>query len=419
MIVKVHKLTLFIWVAAISGYPLVAGISAATEIPNFTLSLVFRGSLSVLSAVVILACIRGKSFTPAALLILGVFFLYGIRLALETLFDADTLRNEVYTYWVRYIGATVLPSLAVLFGPRPDLGRLHFYLGVTTFLVFILIVTSSSTEAYSEDVLVDTGRAALESLNPISLSLHGAVLCLLGLWGLFGVGAQRRLSMLVYFIVLVAGGYLMYIGASRGPIVAFLVCVIVMMVGLRKDKRRSFLLVAVYIGVPAALAFFWSVDWKNSALFDRMMALTGDLTYDTSSLQRLQIWTKFVDAVIQNPLFGTMIESQSFGGDAHNIVLEYFAATGFFGGLFFIFSIIYIFRLAIRLLGESDWSGVYSLFFVLSFVAALFSGNFYMSSMLWISACAVATSSRIIVAMKQTNGLYAKGEQLDVSPALR
>jgi len=393
MLIRVTDLATLIIALSFAGYPLVASISALTNLPNTPMSIVMRGFLLAL-AILILVHSEGRLKRPGklALALLAILILYGLRLVFQTIFVADSLGQSRATYWIWYFGTVLFPVIAVMTVRNFDDTRIHRL----SFLMFILAAVPAaligSTMADVEGLLVNTGRAALTSLNPISLGHLGASLSLLCLWSLFGIRSKSSTRRGLYILGLVLGFFLIFMAASRGPVFAISVALFIMGFSLRGRQKIWFLTVSSTI-IGLMLFYLLSSGLSlNVNFIGRLFSVFNDFESDGSNVARAQIYMTSIQQIGDSPFLGSSIENTVVRWDPHNLYLEFFMAIGIPGGILPIIILPMLVLRAARLIKVRHVLGGIALLYIYYFVSAQFSGNVYSNGSLWVSAMVVAMS---------------------------
>ncbi|WP_150121347.1 O-antigen ligase family protein, partial [Sulfitobacter sp. HI0023] len=316
-------------------------------------------------------------------------------------------------YWIWSVGATFIPSLAVLTSYKPVFAEsLHrSFSCVAPFATAVLLAAGGTTITTLSGELADHNRWNTDSLNPISMGHIGVTTFLLGV-SLFFNGVsdfKHRNRVLLAFFAIGLGALLTIYANSRGPLVA-LVAALGLMLVAGVQKRRTWWLV---FAMGLASAFAWrtiaEVLFANDGIFDRISAIQAG--NDLSSIYRMISFAGAWDQFTQNPIFGNAIEEQRTQYYPHNVLLESLMATGLIGSIPFIGITVLALYSAWRILrrGAGDlWIGLLTVQYI---TAHQFSGALYNSTTMWMTiALAIAhyastRSPRHAVAIQTRPGL--------------
>jgi O-Antigen ligase len=393
MQVRIADLSAMVVALTFAGYPLVAGLSEVTHLPNIVISVVMRGTLLAIAILVLVMSMDGvrrlNALTLALVIVLGA---YGVRLLYQTTLAPETLRMPPGTYWIWYLGTVVFPVFSVMFVTNLDSAKAYRLSYMMFVLAAIPAIIYGSTVVDGSGQTYDTGRVALLSLNPISVGNLGACITLLSLWVLFGSSRFSRVTFSFYFIGLVMGACLLFIASSRGPIFSTGAAALVMGVGLKGRTKFWFFSVSSIIFTAIFLYFVASGIGVKFSFVQRLLSLFYEFDSDGSNVERFYLYSTSIQQIFEAPLFGSSIENQVFRWDPHNLFLEIFMALGLFGGLLSVFVFPLLLLRTIRLVRQKHPHGGMAILFVNFFIGAQFSGNVYSNGPLWVSAMIVAIS---------------------------
>lgn len=370
---------------ALVGYPLVAALTAALGVEGRTISIVLRAVVLGLALMVVLWSFNHKmSHTrwSAVALMLLTMGAYGLRLLSEVLLRPEALGQPTSIYLLFFFGVTLVPTLALLLVRRIDLDlafRLTFVLTTAATLVaFVLVRQTSLTER------IVTQRGALDGLNSISLGHLGVTLALLCLWRLVTTKHAGIAGWLLFVSLLATGLGLTFVAAARGPFIAFAVVVLLMFIVMPSRSRLrlagSLSLVSLLSGIYIALV----IGVEKILAFQRILVIsTGN---DPSSNIRIELYLEAIKQIYEHPLLGVSIEVPGWRYYPHNVILEYFMATGLFVGWLFVVLIGIVLWRGLGLLRAAVPQAWVYLLFLQSLTGAMFSGSVYANNALWITA---------------------------------
>lgn len=381
---------LFLW--SMVGFPLVASTLNAVGLPSTEIVIVARMIVLAVCLVMIAAGLasRRSPHNAAFVLFLVFFAAYMVRMAYDTAYVPHLLGRPGYIYWAFGVGTCFAPALAIaLFARDLDIIRLYRPLMLLSAVILLLAITVGDTmvESVASGDTYDTGRLALEALNPISLGHVGASVVILIYWRVRMLGDGIG-SVLLSLPLGLLGSYVLFATGSRGPLVA-LVLAIVFFEAVKGGRAAIFL---ALVAAPFLATLTIDVDQVEAALGTNLFSRL-DTAYagsDASSIGRLaqlsSAWDMFLDA----PLFGAALEDPAFGIYPHNIFVEAFMATGVFGGTMLIVLLGMSGWLAFRISRSNTTLSIYGALFVQYLIAAQFSGAIWSSSTLWVLVGCVA-----------------------------
>ncbi|MBW4454661.1 MAG: O-antigen ligase family protein [Nostoc indistinguendum CM1-VF10] len=316
-------------------------------------------------------------------IILFIFF-YSFRLFYETSYN-NLLIRESSEYLLNWFGICLIPGITFLFLDLKQYKKYLYsswaFLGTASILALPLIAQGQLSKVFQEQ-----GRLAGEALNPISLGHQGGSLLLISLYILVNIElSKNRIGKLVCIFFLVTGLILLFLAASKGPIVAIFVCVCLLLVSLQHQRVNTFKIFSIITVavVFANIAFSFALD-SGSSLIERFTSLlSGDYFGYSQFVQRPELYQKVSELIVEYPIFGYGLEVPNLGYP-HNLILEAFLATGFLGGSLFLMLYIYatIKAISIVMAKNNSWSWL-GLLYIQYAVAVMFSGALYNSYIFW------------------------------------
>ncbi len=388
MIIKKSTTSALVISLSIIGYPLIAAIAANADIESRGLSIATRGLILTLSLALLL---KGdfKSLwnrnTPLVLLMCVTLGAYGCRLLADVIFRSAELGQPSSTYLLFFFGVTLMPVLAILFTTKIDLNAA---LDLTYLMTIVSALASFLAAQRGIDAdAVGQVRGSLDQLNSISLGNVGAILALLSLWKIIQGPRIISLGKLLNVGLFVSGVSLAVFAASRGPLVGIVFAIFALILFQRGYTRVRFILAAA---IPIVALGFYALG--NSNLNDVLVwqrfqsMLTGQ---DLSSNIRIDLLTLALEHIKQNPVLGVSIEVVEYRYYPHNLIVEYFMATGVVIGFFIIALFLAVALNARSIISSRNPNGWIPLLFLQSLILAQFSGALYASSTLWITTALV------------------------------
>lgn len=369
------------------GYAFFAAFSEFFGFPSTPMAIGARAAAGALCVFLWLAGARQRKgersfwFLACATLF---WILYLIRMAYDTYWYGNLLIYEPALYWLWGIGGCFVPMLA-LAGPqyRADnsfnLFRWCLFFG---FCACLLAWTSLSTMVETEYGSYSSGRASLDTLNPISLGHLGVQIIILSIWRMFlapSVPSAKGVAALVAALAL--GGFIMLSANSRGPLVALVVTLLFALAASNYHRKYMIAaLLALIAAVFASLARFID-EAIGTNIYDRILGQSQ--MDDVNTRSRFDLFDSAASQFLDRPLFGYGLEDPVFGGYPHNLVVEAFMATGIFGGILFIIMLVLAVVSCRQILRRRPQYGWVALLLVQQIVAVQFSGSLAQSTILW------------------------------------
>lgn len=300
------------------GYPVAGALSSLYYVSDQEISKSYRLIVILISITCFLiAVMRGKVRIDP--LVHTFIFFYFIRMFV----DWEYLRaNDIEKAFPLFIAAVCAPIIGFAAGRDCYQERLSGYFvtaigGVACALVgWIVIFTDILyfSGGYSEG----SDRLFLEALNPISISYLGLFTAAAAIarlkWN------RKPIQFLATGLVLMMAIFAFLAGASRGPVVAGAIAIMIIVVS---SRRTVPLLIAVT--VPAALGIL------AFGLPEILVERFSTVGYDTSSIERLNAISLSLRAALEHPLTGYAYVEPITGMYPHNLLVESALAIGLAG----------------------------------------------------------------------------------------
>lgn len=359
---------MFLQVAIMLGYPLVAALFALLGFDSDTPSIVYRALICAVSGIVFFICARpGLSEMPKPLWLFMVIYL--TRLIYDWKYAGIVAADTSLLF---YVVTVILPVSALHVSATRAIDNSRFakamVLAGFIFLIAILAARAVGLGANPwESQGVEAERFMLERLNPISIGNAAATIMLASLYLLVEARPSPRLRGFAG-ICLALSAYVLLLGNSRGPIAGLMVAIL--WFASRKLRR------AVYI-VPVAIVLIGIVT-MNADLADKVLGrFTVDYLSDGSINERLVSQMAAIDAFSAQPLTGAYYLDPVLGVGfyPHNIVIESAMAVGIVG----LSLLLYVLFVAIlRMLGSfGDRYSLYTMLGIQYIMLSLTSGTLY------------------------------------------
>lgn len=197
----------------------------------------------------------------------------------------------------------------------------------------------------------------------------------------------------------------LFLGASRGPVLAIVAGIFV--VAFIRMSIKSVWRIAI-VGIGAFALAFYSSDNLSLALVQRVLSIGSDIQANSSSAMRLEIWALAADQIATAPLFGSSLQLDAVAFHPHNIFLEVLIATGVVGFLPFIGLLLLAFISSIRVAKFGHGNEWVVVIFIQSLVGNSFSGGVYTADWLALSVglCFGCIGSRSGNCVRQKGPVY-------------
>lgn len=371
----------FLFAMVLVGYPISAGLTSFYSIEQNVLSLIYR--------VMVLVCALGlliKSFFIARPKVtqgglIGLLFLsyYVIRMFLEWLFNPEGSKIIWNEFWIFLTMVCLIPALP--FAWRRNLPNekltinLIMILGVigltlNFFSAFRIDVTNAS------DLLFGT-RLSTERLNPIAYGHLAVTTVLIAIWSIISTKKLTNIAVLA----LICGLLGVVASGSRGPVLSFVVCLIIMFINLNSKTFGLFISAGILVIFGLILYFFTNLN--EVYLFNRI----AESMFEDESRNDIQL--NALSAFFNNVIIGAGYPFETY---PHNIILEAFMSSGIVGGLLITAVLLIGLVSAIKNLRASTnpWM---SIIFIQYLLFSMVSNSIYYSNILWMLWICVVVAS--------------------------
>lgn len=239
------------------------------------------------------------------------------------------------------------------------------------------------------------GRFAGAALNPILLGAFSGLSILISVYALLssklllrsGVKKkQYRFVSVSCILSLPISSYFLIASASRGPMLSTLLCLAILLL-CYANKRPLYTIISSALGLFLVLEIILPfIQAKGLISLERLWYFNEN--YEGSRVDLLNRSVELFLANDYNFFVGYGVEIPNYGYP-HNVIVESFVSTGFFGGCLFTLICIITLAQSMRLLVYFKLWGWIGLLFIFNFLLALISGSLYGSYFFWYLLFAV------------------------------
>lgn len=313
-----------------------------------------------------------------------VFFLFWIVVLIRMFYDLEirtdffVLQSDKSKVWLMAIAGCFVPMFSLFKSIKIidfDYCFNLLYRGCIIILIPSILFSLGELEANTRD----TGNIALDSISFASIGITLSLLCIYKFtntnW------RKNKIKLLLNIILFIMGLYLALISASRGPVLGLL---IIMIFYYAVYKRKGL----IFLSIISSVLFFLSGFIINSigfiAPFMALRLIEGISGDGMSVLARQESYIWFIDAISENPFFGSQFARLGYGdypGYAHSIILDILLGFGLVGLLVCGYVIYKAFKnLIISIRSKKDyWVG---LIMMQHLLLSLTSGAYYSNPIL-------------------------------------
>ncbi len=395
------KLNTPLYVLLIVGFTIISMFPDAFSLNSRIITVPFRAVILLLSIVIILYAIYTKNnnkFGKTEFFFIAFWLFYFIKaiVSFKTYSFSEEMASKEIEIYLRIIGITFIPSLAVLTIKEKNINYALFLKWVyyTLYIILLLNVFVGIKHDYH-------GRSAgFMSMYSISFGHLGVSLALLSIYKLL-FEVKTKYSQAISFLGIILGLYILYTSGTRSPLIAFILCLCFVFYIKNKLKYLGVFLLLLGTSVLALIYFKpQHVETDNSSSFlNRVtnMIVSGD------SSGRDVLYQQGIEIFAENPIFGGRILYFD-GMYPHNVFLEVLMAMGVTGFLlyllFFKNCIIYLLKLKKSIKNNEEVFWV-SILWLQYFVLSLFSYNLHSSPEIWyLTAMILVLSKKTITETK-------------------
>jgi O-antigen ligase len=324
------------------------------------------------------------------------FWIYYILKLLIDLFYFKLLLNEnesVFYYILQTIFIGFFNLLAFYFaGKKINVLFFNKVLLINFFIVNLFLVASivnrygfNIMEYANVRVSLVSEKTEIDYLNPITIGLNGAflLLCLFFL---------KNFNWYHYFFVLI-GLFNLVISASKGPLLALsIVIIITFLFRLKKLKISKLILIIVLCSF--IFIYLINSEFLNSfAIYQRIIEEAGD---KSESARQIAINNSF-EQILDSPVFGTHYFVTKDNSSPHNIIVDVILSTGLIGFSMLIIPYIKYFKTLFQNINNSVIMG----FGLITFSIAQTSGYVHGAVEFWaFTGLILAIANRKVIDIK-------------------
>lgn len=375
------------------GYPLVGGLLSVLGMgdarwPSITL----RVGVALLGLLCLLKSRTSlRMYSPLFLIAFCVFWvLYWVRI----LSDAWWMPVPLPLPPIELVGTTLLfsflPALVGFVGLSTDHSQRAARLVLVIGGVALLVLLANSASFANLALKGDVNRFAVEKLNPISVSLAGAIVMLTAIAQAFSPASRISPVGKVLLLILAGTGLLiMLLGNSKGPTIAAAVALLAYAVIPLSPKRA--VIGGVLAVALAAVAFSMQSTLKSDYGIDVAERFRGADTSESVESRRMMFnsaWQVFQSS----PVIGGPVMEPITGYYPHNTFLEALMATGFLGGLAYAVCLVLALIACARALHARRGHEWLALVCLVELITFQFSGSHYASGQHWLLLAGIVYS---------------------------
>jgi hypothetical protein len=401
---NIYELNLIV---ILTGYPIISFLPDFLHVESRQISVPFRFLVLLLSICVLFIGAKNKTSyekTIVTRLLIVFLVLYILKMFFNLIWGPEfnyALSNEEYIFWS--VGGCFIPMLSVEFIKKIDFVKVAKR---TIYILFAVLVLSLFNNKEALANTIENRLDANSSLNSITYGHLGVTLSLLSIYFL-----ELKGNKLFYILTFILGAYIMLISGSRSPVVAFVLCLIVLALVRRNKWVIGALIISVVIIVTSLTIFISFIKGINPVIVDR---ITAFITENNKSDERSILYKDAIDDFLQYPITGKhFLLSHGIGAGyyPHNLVIEAFMALGLIGGCFFLYLIFMALKVCLLFLKRNYTFSWISLLFIQSLTLGLASGALWAAQAFWVLMMLLFAIHNKRLKLKQQNSFNKKLEK--------
>lgn len=389
----------------IFGYPIQTMIPFAFGIDSSVTNIGFRILFLIISLVLIIQSPKSSNdkINLGWLSFIIFWIIYGIRLVFDL--EIQNLvfleQSSFYVYSFAF-GVCLIPSVAVYLNAHyidhnTSLRMMFTVLFLSNlFLAYILL--SSNNWSLSQLLVsriwveIETNGQTKSIVNPITIGFFGEVLAIVSIYILaFSVFIENKLKIILILSTLL-GIINLLIGASRGPVLFFLVLLVFIFYIVQRKKRRGgiislkFLFLSILVSLLVISIGIIAVNSEEIEIFNRITQ-TVESRETGGKEERDYEWESAWRQFKKNPILGDAFITDYDHSYSHNLFLDVIMSTGFIGLFFFVRVLYAVLLVCRRIISNIEFQGsllVYIIIFIAHFLSGMTSGGLFMSNGFWM-----------------------------------
>ncbi len=377
------KINTFFCVLLIVGFITISAFPAFLSLNSQFITIPFRAVVLGLALLIMGNNFYSKQIntfgkTEWFFVLFWIFYLIKAIVSFQTYsFSPVVASKEIETY-LRIVGISFLPALAVLTIPIQEIN----YKKVFQFVYYILFTILLLNVLYGIDHDTQGRSSGFMSMYSISFGHLGVSLTLLSIYTIFYESVDQKYKLIIPILGVILGTYIMYASGTRSPLIAYAFCICFLFYVKNKLKYLYAFLFLLIVGAIALIYFKPQYDGGQASSF--LSRVTKMLVSGDSS-GRGALYQQGINIFTEHPILGGRILYFD-GMYPHNIFLEVVMALGIVGLIiyFLFFKNCINFILKIKAFSmhhvEVIWVAVLWLQY---FILSLFSYNIHSSPEIW------------------------------------
>lgn len=366
------------------GLVILLGLRNSTTFNTFT-----RAGVLILSIYLIYKSVSLKNplkLNRRSVCLILFYTLYIVRVIFDLEFvgvEIDEKSNFLVYSFV--IGATFIPLVAVALNAKfIDFDGLFILIYYSLLVSNIFILLNILKDGFSIDlflvrnVIVQDGHDE-DILNPITVGMYGELLSLSSLVTLIFIESPPIKNKILLSVCFVLGIFTMLLGASRGPIISFLlICTYLSFIFILRQKNAlnlTFSFATVFLVTGGVIFYVSGLSESDFFILERLNSFVED-----GDQIRVDLFNGAWSQFLRSPIIGDRIVERIYKFYPHNLLIEVLMATGLIGFLLFFLSSINSLLNFRRLIKVRNQKFFFYIIFLVFFMISSTSGSLVFSS---------------------------------------
>ena len=327
--------------------------------------------------------------------------------------------SKYYVYGFAF-GSTFIPTLAVFLNPliiniKRITRNLYTLLVVTSICVAIGLVIFSEEGIFGifsnrTGLIIQINGNAVNILNAITISFYGTLLSLSSMVILLFMDENKsRIRKLVLLLFFFLGLGVLLAGASRGPMITFIILFFIMILvkiiiifsnrneylkdwrdntrflkeSISGKRLNEFIILFIVIIILFVVSIYIIFHYKNWSMFIRMKEFIEIKTLSNEG--RILLWQSAWEQIKMYPIFGKRFLTPFASSYSHNLILDSLMATGILGTILFLIYLFSTFYLFFKLpfIIKIKYLLIWTIFLAV-LLLSMVSGGIWVASDFWI-----------------------------------
>lgn len=364
-------------------------------------SIVFRAvCLSLSLYIILLSLMRGarQTITYGAIFLICFYVIYSFRflydIQIRHINEQSTFQNpSAFFFYSTFFGTVLIPCIAIIFSAKYisirrfiDVFTIWSFLQVSFIIVNLIVFIGTGIDytillgdRNASQLVLANGSTDSQSIpiNLITISKSGVLCASIVSYRLIFDRPSQRSIFIIYSFFLIVGITLMIMGASRSPLLAFVLIILTMFFfyikkASLKKKISAILLFLLSVFVLSGVV---SAAGEDVALFKRFSSFFEARESGDKEIRQYQ-WDAAWNQFLSSPLFGDKIIENEMGYYPHNEYLDVLMSTGLIGAFFYLgYLIFFVWRL--WRFFENKYYFFLVVIFIVYWLGKLFSGSIF------------------------------------------